>query len=171
MKKVVFPLEVFAFVQVGGAMVQAVICALLLVVANVALHGTVSWTIPLAPLAMVPLVLMTLGCWWALAAAGAYLRDLAQVVGIGTMALIYVSPVFYSVEAVGARNAIVGALIRFNPATVPVENFRAAILGPAVGGPFAPWPWTVAHAAASVVIACIAYVFFRRMKRGFADVV
>ena len=100
-KKVVFPLEIFAFVQVGGAMVQAVICGVLLVAANWVLHGAVSWTILLAPLAMVPLVVMVLGFWWALAAAGVYLRDLAQVVGIGTMALIYVSPVFYSVETVG----------------------------------------------------------------------
>ena len=172
-KKVVFPLEIFAFVQVGGALVQAGICGVVLVLANWVLHGASggAWMIFIAPLAMVPLVLMMLGFWWVLAAAGVFLRDLAQMVGIGTMALIYVSPVFYSVETVGARSRMLGALIRLNPVTVPVENFRGAILGRDFGGGFAPWTWTVGHAAASVAIAWAGYIFFRRMKRGFADVV
>ncbi len=170
-KKVVFPLEVLPFVQLGTAFVQAAISTGLLVGANLCLHGFISPTVLLVPVAIVPLTLMVLGFSWIVASVGAYVRDAVHVVGLGTMALIYVSPVFYSVDAVRERNAVLATLIRLNPLTVPLENFRAAILGPVLGGAPAPWFWTVGHAAASVAIAWAGLAFFQRTKRGFADVV
>ena len=84
-KKIMFPLQVFPVVQLVAALIHAGISALLLVIAVAAIHGTVHWTIVLAPIAVLPLALCTLGLAWILASVGVYVRDAAPTVAIGVM--------------------------------------------------------------------------------------
>ena len=48
------------------------------------------------PVAVLPLILMTLGFSWMLASLGVYLRDVAQVIGVVTLVLMSKSPAISS---------------------------------------------------------------------------
>ena len=53
----------------------------------------------LLPVVMIPLALTVMGLMWFLAALGVFLRDVGQIVGIGTAALMFMSPIFYPLSA------------------------------------------------------------------------
>jgi lipopolysaccharide transport system permease protein len=169
-KKIVFPLQVFPVTQLVAALIHMGISTLLLVIAVAAIHGTMHWTILLAPIAVLPLALSTLGLAWILASLGVYVRDVGQAVSIVVMMLMYLSPVFYSVEKMQEKSLKLVTLMRLNPLTIPVEGFRGAVLyGTA---PWAKEPlWFAGHCAFSVILLWCGFYFFERTKRGFADVV
>ena len=122
------------------------------------------------------MLLVALGFAWFLTALGVYLRDISQIIGILMAMLMYLSPVFYSIDTLRNRAPMLAAVMRLNPLTVPLENFRACVLGPltnggASGANFAPLSWTIGYGAASLFIAWAGFFFFQRTKRGFADVI
>lgn len=76
-KKVVFPLEILPIVSLGSSLFLLV-SFVVWSVFYMAFVGMPSATLMLMPLAVLPLVLMTLGFSWITAALGVYLRDVAQ---------------------------------------------------------------------------------------------
>lgn len=162
-KRVVFPLEILPVVAVASAVAHSLIALAVLCVAQVALTGRMPATVALVPLAYAPLVLVALGVGWVLASLGVYLRDIGHVVGVATHVLLFLSPIFYPIEAVpeGLR-----AVIRANPLTTILDAFRRLVLwdmAPAWG----PWGVVLALGAA---IALLGYAWFMQTKKGFADV-
>ena len=163
-KKVIFPLEVFPCVQVLAAAIHAGMSLIVLVIALVVFRQSVPATILLAPLVVVPLLLVILGTSWVLAAMGVFLRDVAQAMGVVTMMLMYLCPVFYRLDQIGVP--WIRGLIRVNPLTIPLVNFRRV----ALDGVGPEWGWLGAYAGGSVLAAWAGFWFFQRFKRGFADV-
>lgn len=166
-KKVVFPLEIFPYVYLLASLIHAAISILVLVSAIVALQHALPWTAIMAPLALVPLMLVILGAAWLLSALGVYLRDVAQTIGVVAMMLMYLSPVFYTIDLI--ESPVLRTVIRLNPLTIPLEMFRWALNQPH-GAALPEWPWLTGYAVASVLIAWAGFFFFQRTKRGFADV-
>ncbi|MEX0633058.1 ABC transporter permease [Serratia ureilytica] len=50
------------------------------------------------PVIIAPFLMMVLGVSWFLSSLGVYLKDIAQVVGVLTMILMYLSPIFYPIS-------------------------------------------------------------------------
>src|SRR3546814_10691950 len=69
--------------------------ALMNVVAFLALRllmdGDFTWTFLLLPVVMLPLAVLALGASWFLAALAVYVRDVRQVMGVLSMALLFLS--------------------------------------------------------------------------------
>jgi lipopolysaccharide transport system permease protein len=161
-RKVGFPLATLSVASVAVAALHALAGFILLVAASPALGIAVRPTAALAPLLVVPLVLVALGVSWFLAALGAFIRDTAQVVGVGSLLLLFLSPVFYAPAALppGLRWPL-----DFNPVSWPVESVRAAIFG----GPI-DWAAGIAWTVAGLAIAAGGRWWFRRLQGGFQDV-
>lgn len=162
-KKVVFPLEILSYVAVAaaGANFLLALCVLLVFVA-ISL-GTLPVTLVMLPVLLVPYLLMLVGLSWFVAALGVYLRDVAQVTGFLSTALIFMSPVFYPASAIPEGYRF---LLALNPMAYVVEAFRAILI-------FGEWPEPRALAvywAVSLVVLVGGYGWFRRLRRGFADV-
>lgn len=164
-KKVVFPLEILPFVYMVSGLIHAAMSTLVLLLASLAITHTIPITAPLAPLALLPLLLLMLGSAWFLASLGVYLRDVGHIIGIVAMVMMWLAPVFYSVDQLS--NPLVQQAIRLNPLTIPMESFRALILY----GQFPDLPWLLGYTAIACVIAWAGFFFFQRTKRGFADVI
>lgn len=162
-KKVVFPLEILPVVAVGSALVHSLISVGILVVASLALTGSVSPTLVLLPLAYLPLILLTLGLGWSLASLGVYVRDIGQAIGVVTQVLLFVSPIFYPVAAVPERLRVA---LYVNPLTAILSGFRRTILW-GVAPAWSPWAGLT---AATAVLALLGYAWFMQTKKGFADV-
>ena len=163
-KKVVFPLEILPWVAFGSALFHACISILVLVLAQLAFRQQVPWTAILFPLVLVPLVLTTMGFSWFLAALGMYIRDIGQMVGVFTTALLFLSPVLYPTSAVPESFR---RFIELNPLTFIIEEGRNTLIFgrvPDVGR------W-VLMVLAGGVIAWVGFAWFQKARKGFADVV
>jgi lipopolysaccharide transport system permease protein len=163
-KKLVFPLGVLAWVNVGASLVPlAVAWALLLALA--ALQPG-PWP-PLAlalPLAWLPLVPLGLGLSWLLAALGAYVRDVGHVAGLVMSALLFLSPIFFPLRALPAA---LQPWLALNPMALPIEFTRALV----TGAPTPAWSAWALHLALCCAFAALAAWVFHRLRPGFADVV
>jgi len=163
-KKVVFPLEILPWVAFGSALFHACVSILVLVLAQLAFRQQVPWTVVFFPFVLVPLVLTTMGVSWFLAALGMYIRDIGQMVGVFTTALLFLSPVLYPTSAVPESFR---RFIELNPLTFIIEEGRNTLIFgrvPDVGR------W-VLMVAAGLLIAWAGFAWFQKARKGFADVV
>ncbi len=163
-KRVVFPLEVLAWVTVTSALFHAAISVVLLLAGLWVVQGSVPLTAAWLPLVLLPLAVLSLGLVWWLSATGVYLRDLGQVTGIVASVLLFLAPILYPMSAIPEAYR---GWIRLNPLTFLVEQFRAVTIegtAPDVAG----------LAGYTVVAAAFAYAgfwWFQHARRGFADIV
>ncbi|MGB9624090.1 MAG: ABC transporter permease [Phycisphaerae bacterium] len=162
-KRVVFPLEILPLCSLGAALFQACIGIVALLACEVVFTGGLSRTVYWFPAVLLPLLMLTLGLAWFLASLGVYVRDAGQIIGIVLQVLMFLSPIFYSIEQVPAGFQ---AAMRLNPLTVIVVNARNTLLW----GQPPEWIWLVATGAGSFVVMQLGYVWFMKTRRGFADV-
>jgi lipopolysaccharide transport system permease protein len=162
-KKVVFPLEILPVVSTASAVINSLISIGLVIIGSLLLLHKFSVTILLLPLAYLPLIFLTLGLAWFLAALGVYIRDVAQIIGIVVQILFFVSPVFYPVSAVPAA---IRPILQLNPLTTILESFRQVLLW---GQPLCWGNWMV-WTVGTFVFAMLGYAWFASTKKGFADV-
>jgi lipopolysaccharide transport system permease protein len=162
-KRVVFPLDLLVLallLQVGvHTLLQAGVLALLLL----GLGEGLRWSWLLLALAAAWLLMLQYTLAMALAALGPYLRDLQHVVPVAMTGLLFLSPVFYPVQA---APAVLKVLLAFNPLSAPIELARAAWFGDAVDVVAAGW-----QGAALIVAMLGARWMFRRLRPGFPDLV
>ena len=162
-KKVVFPLEVLSTVAVGSALFQTLVQSTVLMVALLITGTELHLSVLLLPIVMLPLVLLTLGICLFFSSVGVYLRDLSQLVGIITMVMLFMSPVFYPISAVPEHFQTV---ILMNPLTFIIEQARAVVLY----GESIHWFGLAVYFAISLVVYGIGHWWFEKTRRGFADV-
>jgi lipopolysaccharide transport system permease protein len=162
-KKVVFPLEVLTWVAIGTALFHTLIASVILLVGVFLWQGSLPWTAIFLPLVLLPYLLLIAGLVWTLAAFGVYLRDLGQIMGIVSSLLMFLAPVFYSVESVAEP---MRSLLFLNPITFILEQVRAAI----IWGTGLNWFGLVIYFIAAYCIAGIGFYCFQKTRKGFADV-
>ncbi|WP_089340273.1 ABC transporter permease [Burkholderia singularis] len=162
-KKSIFPLVILPWMAVFTATINAFISVAILLVGEWALVGHIPPTAVLFPLVLIPVALVALGIGWFLASLGVYVRDIAQLVGLVTTALLFLTPIFYPPQ--NAPGAI-RTLSQFNPLAAQVQSMREVLLWGAVPSP-------VMYFVSIVVgwlVAWLGLIWFTRTSEGFADV-
>ncbi len=163
-KKVVFPLEILPWVAIGAALVHAAISFLAWLIFYVVIYGVPSWTILFAPLVLLPLVPVVLGLGWILSSLGVYVRDIEQVTGIVIQALLFLSPVFFSLDAVPAEFK---SIMLANPLTFIIDQARQVMLHGALPDFFG----LALYALLALAFSWVCFALFQRLRNGFADVI
>jgi lipopolysaccharide transport system permease protein len=163
-KKVVFPLEILPFVAFGSALFHSLISLCVLLVAQLLIMNDIPWTAVFFPLVMLPLVFATLGIAWFLAALGVYLRDVGQITGIFTTALLFLSPVFYPISALPPHYQM---WLKMNPLTLIIEEGRNSL----IFGKVPDFYHLCILLAASIALAYLGYAWFQKTRKGFSDVI
>lgn len=162
-KKIIFPLEILGAAAVGQALFNAAISLCILcgfqLLTHQPLHGTLLWI----PLIWLPLVLLTLTATWLVSAAGVFVPDINQVITAGLNVLMFLSPIFYSADALPER---LRALVLLNPLGAIIEQTRRVCID---GLPPTP-AYVLLLVPGSVLLAELSLRSFQRMRRGFADV-
>lgn len=162
-KKVVFPLEILPWVALCSTLFHSGVSVLMLLAAQLLLGHTIALTAAFFPMIVLPLLLITMGFAWFLAATGVYLRDVSQTVGLFTTILLFLSPVFYP------RSALPGPFqkwLSLSPITFALEEGRKALIfgqRPDVGG------WVI-YLLVSLLVAWMGFWWFQKSRKGFADV-
>lgn len=136
---------------------------LILLVAKVAMEGSVPPTALWLPVVLAPLACVALGVAWLFAALGVFVRDIGQIAGVLATLLMFLAPVFYPVAALPAK---LQAWMSVNPITVPIEQTRLVLFAgqPPDAGPMMMY-WGI-----SMLMMLGGYAVFQSLRRGFADV-
>ena len=162
-KRVIFPLEVLPWVTLASALFHAAISTVVLLVVRALLVHSIPWTTLLFPLVIAPYALMLLGLTALLAALGVYVRDIAQLMGIVTSALMFLAPVFYPITAIPEPYRW---MLYLNPVTWVVEQSRNVL----IAGIVPDWAGFGWYSLAAVIVAWFGFWCFQRSRAGFADV-
>lgn len=162
-KKVIFPLEVLPICNVLTSLIFGLAWFALLLVGGGIFLGTVSWTIILLPLTLVPVLLIAMGVSFWVASLGVYLRDIQQLVGIVTQVLFFMTPIFYPASIVPEKFRWI---LEINPLSIVVDQTRNLFLFGQVPDVY---PMLILYAAA-IAIFQLGLVWFSNTKKGFADV-
>lgn len=163
-KKVVFPLELLTVSHLGSAVFNAMIGLGLLCLFLLIQHQSIPLTALYVPLVFAPLLILTIGLAWFLAAIGVFFRDVGQLIGVVMSVLLFLSPVFYPASS---APVLAQRLIYFNPLTVPIEDLRAVL----ILGHQPHWLHWSAYMVVSVAMAIGGLWIFQKSRPAFADVI
>ncbi len=162
-KKIVFPLEILPWVVLGSSFFHTLISLGVWLLFYVPLFGVPGITALMFPLVMLPLILFTLGLSWFLASMGVYLRDVSQLIGILTTALMFLSPIFFPASSLPAE---VRPLLDLNPLTPAIEGARDVL----IWGHSPDWGLLLDNFVVGSVVAWAGFAWFQKTRKGFADV-
>lgn len=161
--KVLFPLEILPWVNLGAAVFHAFAGLAVWLVFHLCVAGWPPLAAVALPVLLVPLLLFTQGLCWLLASLGVFLRDIGQLVGVLTTALMFLSAIFYPPAALPANWQ---HWLFLNPMALFIEQARSALI---LGQLPAPASWGL-QLLASLVFAWLGFLWFQKTRKGFADV-
>jgi lipopolysaccharide transport system permease protein len=118
----------------------------------------------LLPLWLALLLMLASGMGLVLGGTSVRFRDVAILTPVAAQMLLYISPVAYPVSSVPQKYH---ALYSMNPLTGLLEGFRWSLLG---NGHLAPVAFITAVVGPLLALAG-GVLYFRRIERGFADVI
>jgi lipopolysaccharide transport system permease protein len=161
--KTVFPAEVVPVSIFLSSMVNHLIALALAVGAVAIWERHISAMIFFLPIYMFLLGLLAVGVGWIVASLQVYLRDTAQVITVVLTFWFWITPIFISEQQVPAKFRI---LIRMNPLAYLVRAYRERLFS---------YRWPDLHelaalAAYAVSVFVLGGLFFRHLRKGFADV-
>ncbi len=162
-KKVIFPLEILVWTTIGAALFHFMTGLIVLSGIQIFLNGEIKWTIVFLPLIVFPFVIFLAGLSWTVAALGVYFRDVSQMINMVISVMMFLSPVFYSVESVPERYR---QYMLANPLTLVIEQARAVL----VYGAFPDWGAVAIIYCIGVVTGVCGLWFFNKTRKGFGDV-
>jgi len=161
--KTVFPSELVPVSIFLSSLIHHLIAIALATVAIGIFDGGISGMMWFLPIYILLTGMMAIGFGWMAAALNVYLRDTGQVVQVVLMLWFWITPIFIMPELVPVKLRF---LVRWNPMSYVVDGYRHLMFE-------VEWPhW--GSIAVLAVFATIIFVtgglFFRHLKRGFADV-
>ena len=164
-KKVVFPLEVLPLANLGACFFNFVISLALVLLGQIIFGRGLTASAFWLPAIVVPVVLLSAGLAWFLAALGVFFRDLTQLTQFATILLMYVSAVFFSSAKIREHPQL-WAVLRFNPVLHAIDLLRDALLwGHPVNFVHLGWLYFTGGATCLLGYAC-----FASLRSSFADV-
>lgn len=162
-KKVVFPLEIIAIVNLGAACFHFALSFLVWLVFYLLCFGVPPATAWQLPFALLPLLTLSLGFSWFFSALGVYLRDIQQVVSVLIVVLSFLSPIYYPLQALPVEFR---AVLAWSPLALIIEQSRNLL----IWGKPVDWMACLILNLVCAGLAWLGYVWFQKTRKGFADV-
>ena len=162
-KKIYFPREVMPIAYVTSNFVNMLLCFVVIfgvvIVSGVGIRPV---TLLYLPIIFAVEYIMCLGGAMLTSALTVYFRDLEYILGIVTMAWMYLTPVVYSIEMVPER---LRPFMNLNPMTPVIVAYRDILYSKQI-----PEIGTLANGfILGVVVLVVGYVVFQKLQRGFAE--
>jgi len=161
--KTVFPAEIVPIAIFLSAMISHLLAVVMLFTAVILILHQVSFSLLLLPVCAALLGLLAIGLSWISSSFQVYLRDTIQVVSVILIFWQWVTPIFVEESFFRGKTHLVVVL---NPMTYVVRCYRNVLLS---ATPPALHDVAILLAVSSGVFIA-GGLFFRQMKRGFADV-
>jgi ABC-2 type transport system permease protein len=182
-KKVAFPREILPLASVGSTLVHFFLQSMVLFVVLAIVQWHVAWAyLPLLPVALIALLLVTGSLGILLSATNVYLRDTQHFLELALLAWFWVTPIVYPFQLVAKQHGWFSKVWMANPVTPIVLVFQRAIyakLDNTSTTPVTPllphWPYWgyVAYLGMSfafgILVLALAVRVFGRAEANFAE--
>jgi len=162
-KKVIFPLDILAWVNLGAALFHALICILVWLLFYMVAFGIPHLTVFLFPFVLLPLLFFIVGVSWFFSALGTFLRDIVQLTAVLTTAIMFMSPILYPIEAIPERYRYI---LQWNPLSVSVGEMRSILYW----GMVPDLKEYMIYFIFCILVSWLGFTFFQKSRKGFADV-
>jgi lipopolysaccharide transport system permease protein len=162
-KQVVFPLEVLPVKGTLAAVLTQLVGTGFLAVYTLLIHGPVPATYLLFPFLLGFQLLAMIGVSLGLAAVGAYLRDLKELVQVGSMVGVYLMPIFYLPSWVPEA---LRPVLYINPFSYMIWCYQDVFY---FGRIEHPWSWII-FSTASLLVFQLGKALFGKTKTYFGNV-
>ena len=162
--KIYFPRIIIPTAAVAAGLVDLLVAFVIQIVLMIYYHVHVTWGVVMAVPIVVFAALLAIGVGMWLSALNVKYRDIRYAIPFLVQIWMFASPVIYPAFMLPAKWQW---LLRLNPLTGFIENFRAALFGNQ------PFDWTSLLTSFAITIVVLVYsaFSFRRMERHFADVI
>lgn len=159
-----FPREILPVAVVIAAFVDFAIASTVFVLMMIVYRRPLHWTAIWVPILILVQVVLILGISLLGSAINVFFRDIRFIVPLGVQLWLYATPVIYPVSIVPPRLQV---LYMLNPMAGLITSYRRAVL---YG--LHPVLRDLGLAVVVTVALCvIAYSFFKRVERRFADII
>jgi lipopolysaccharide transport system permease protein len=162
--KVYFPRVLVPLASVGAVLIDFAVAFVVLLALMVFYRVAPSVRMLTIPLFLLLTLLTAMGVSLLISALSVYYRDFLFALPFVIQAWTYASPVAYAMSIVPEQWRWVFSL---NPAVAFIEGFRWALLG----GSGLTWDMVIISTLSSIIFFVGGLIVFRRIERGFADVV
>ena len=161
--KTLFPSEVVPVSIFLSALINHVIAIGLVSIAVIVWDRGISPMMLFLPVYILLNGLFAIGLGWIISSLNVYLRDTAQVVQVVLTLWFWLTPIFITREMVPDKLRF---LVDWNPLSYIVNAYRELILNVELPN----WHEMAIVAAFAITVFVAGGLFFRHLKRGFADV-
>jgi ABC-type polysaccharide/polyol phosphate export permease len=161
--KTVFPAEVIPLSLFLSSLVSHLVALAVAIVAAGVVLGQLAASLVLLPVYIAILGLFAVGLGWIVASLHVYLRDTAQVLSVVLTFWFWMTPIFIPEETFPVKLRFI---LTVNPLAYVVRAYREILLSGRI--PSLRDLATVTVSAGATFL--LGGLFFRHMKRGFADV-
>lgn len=161
--KTVFPAEVVPVAIFLSSLIHHAIAVGLAIIAVLVFVHKVSIMLVFLPVYVVLVGMLAIGLGWIVSSLNVYLRDTAQVLLVVMTLWFWATPIMISADKVPERMRFI---LKMNPLSYAVSAYRERLLSTAWPNPHDLLVLT----AYSVTVFIVGGLFFRHLKRGFADV-
>jgi lipopolysaccharide transport system permease protein len=161
LRNAVFPIEFVPVKQVFASLVGlfSSLALLELMILPTTHRG---WHVLYLPVPLASLLLFSIAIVWILSAVAVIVPDIAHIVNIVLLMLVFLSPIGYSIDMVPER---MRPFVYLNPLSYLMESFRFALLGMRAS----PLWFDGAFLLIAATAAALGGTFFRRMSPIFSD--
>jgi ABC-type polysaccharide/polyol phosphate export permease len=156
--KVSVPPEIFSFAAAIAAGANFLLSLPILILAQLAFHVGIPWTIVLVPIPLLATVVLVTGIGLLVASAAVFFFDVLDFTAVLVQLASYLTPTFYPITIIPLE---VRWLVNLNPLYSYLNVFREFMYG----GSFAP-AWQFAYMIISAIVAFLVgvWVFNRSWK-------
>ena len=164
LSKVYFPRVIIPIASIGAGVLDFLVSLLLLVAAMAWYHVGFGWRLAAVPVLALLALVAALGVGLWLATLHVRYRDVRAILPFLTQLWLFATPVVYPASMIPERWR---PLLGLNPMAGVIEGFRWALLGTSQ-----PSLSLLAISVATTALVLVSGLYyFRRMERGFADVI
>ncbi len=162
--KIYFPRMLVPIASVGAILVDFAVGLTVMLVLIGVYRIPLTWRLAALPGFLLLTLFASMGVSLLISALNVYYRDFMFALPFVIQAWTYASPVVYSMSIVPERWRW---LLSLNPAIGFIEGFRWSLLGSNVLTP----KMLIISALSTFVFFILGFIVFRRVERGFADVI
>lgn len=162
-KQVVFPIEILPIKSVVASFATQIISVLILIFYVLVKHGHLFWTYSLVLILFFFQILAMIGVSYILSTFGVYFKDIKDFVQVFCVAGMYIMPIFYLPEMVPE---VFRPILFLNPFSYMSWCYQDAFY---FGYLKHPWAWVV-FIIISILVFCIGFRFFRKLKYNFGNI-
>lgn len=167
-KNVVFPLDILPLSVTGSAVLHSFIGLTILLLVEYVTSGKLLSTIVYLPLVYIPIVPLTAGITWLLAALGVFNRDINNLMQALIQLIFFLTAIVYPLERlVAVIPSQFEWLLRLNLLSTIVDDVRRVMFK----GQSPDWYWFGITLCGSLLVMLIGNAVFQSLKRDFADLV